>query len=605
MAEQFSNLAQTALSASAASGDATISVLTAAPFPSSAQYRIRVDSEIMIVTSGAGSLTWSVTRGAEGTPAAAHASGATVTHVLTAGALGGQSDPAAATPGLRTLGTGSQQAAAGNDARFTIDTSTYGAVADSNATGTTGTDNTTAFQNAINACSAAGGGTVHTGAGSYRVTGQILVPNRVVWRGEGRSVTNIIADNSVFPQNTPMITLGTTTGSSGSTTVFGTRVENMTIDCQHRPGSTAVYSNAAQERSGVRDFHTKNFTFAGVWFGQAGAFQAQNCEMIGVEVGLSDTSTVNYATTTLNGAQDLSLLQGSGTLTVTAVPVGAASAGAVIVEDTVQNKAFVVYYTGKTGTTLTGCKCPDSIATTTADQSTVTFGTNGIWWQNVPGNLMRVTTDVPNGVNTQAVGVRVDGCHGIAWSLNMESTMIGLLLGVGCSGFLGQRISGDTTLTDLVRVTVNTGTGFLLEELVKNGATNTINDLRASVNQAITNGPLVMYQGGAVGSIVAFSRNNLSDTALQTNKWADTAQRFFIWVDGTHKWGNGTATADTNLYRKSAGVLASDFKITAALGIGVGNSAAATTPGSVVKKMEVFDATGASLGFVPIYNSIT
>jgi hypothetical protein len=40
-------------------------------------------------------------------------------------------------------------------------------------------------------------------------------------------------------------------------------------------------------------------------------------------------------------------------------------------------------------------------------------------------------------------------------------------------------------------------------------------------------------------------------------------------------------------------------------GLGVGNAVAATTPGSVVKKMEVFDAAGASLGYVPIYSAIT
>lgn len=40
-------------------------------------------------------------------------------------------------------------------------------------------------------------------------------------------------------------------------------------------------------------------------------------------------------------------------------------------------------------------------------------------------------------------------------------------------------------------------------------------------------------------------------------------------------------------------------------GLGVGNSAAATTPGSVTKKVEIFDETGASLGFLPVYSSIT
>lgn len=40
-------------------------------------------------------------------------------------------------------------------------------------------------------------------------------------------------------------------------------------------------------------------------------------------------------------------------------------------------------------------------------------------------------------------------------------------------------------------------------------------------------------------------------------------------------------------------------------GLGVGNSAAATTLGTVVKKMEIFDASGVSLGFIPIYDAIT
>lgn len=39
--------------------------------------------------------------------------------------------------------------------------------------------------------------------------------------------------------------------------------------------------------------------------------------------------------------------------------------------------------------------------------------------------------------------------------------------------------------------------------------------------------------------------------------------------------------------------------------LGVGNSASATTPGTVVKKIEIFNATGTSLGFIPVYDTIT
>lgn len=39
-------------------------------------------------------------------------------------------------------------------------------------------------------------------------------------------------------------------------------------------------------------------------------------------------------------------------------------------------------------------------------------------------------------------------------------------------------------------------------------------------------------------------------------------------------------------------------------GIGVGNSRKASKPGKIVRKMEVFDATGRSLGYVPVYDNI-
>lgn len=39
--------------------------------------------------------------------------------------------------------------------------------------------------------------------------------------------------------------------------------------------------------------------------------------------------------------------------------------------------------------------------------------------------------------------------------------------------------------------------------------------------------------------------------------------------------------------------------------LGVGNSAAATTPGTVTRKVEVFDMSGGSLGFAALYDAIT
>src|SRR3954471_18219366 len=88
MAEQFSNFATTTLNGAIDNAVTSIVVTSATPFPSSAQYRITIDTEIMTVTGGAGTTTWTVTRGAESTTAASHSNGAAVSHTLTSGSLG-------------------------------------------------------------------------------------------------------------------------------------------------------------------------------------------------------------------------------------------------------------------------------------------------------------------------------------------------------------------------------------------------------------------------------------------------------------------------------------------------------------------------------------
>lgn len=88
MAEQLANLASTTLSAGINNTVTSIPVVSsAAPFPQTGDYRIAVDNEIMLVTAVPDATHFTATRGAEGTTAASHSSGATVAHVLTAGGL--------------------------------------------------------------------------------------------------------------------------------------------------------------------------------------------------------------------------------------------------------------------------------------------------------------------------------------------------------------------------------------------------------------------------------------------------------------------------------------------------------------------------------------
>jgi hypothetical protein len=102
-------------------------------------------------------------------------------------------------------------------------------------------------------------------------------------------------------------------------------------------------------------------------------------------------------------------------------------------------------------------------------------------------------------------------------------------------------------------------------------------------------------------------------TAFSPTYWdgkakTDTQPRIRVTATaGVIDLGNGTNAVDVRIQRLAANVggTAVGDKWVANAGLGVGNSAAATTPGTVTKKMEVFDASGASLGFVPIYDAIT
>lgn len=84
--EQFANNASTTLSGTINNSVTSLTVASASGFPSSGNFRIIIDSEIMLVTAVSGT-TFTITRAQEGTTAASHTSGATITHILTSGAL--------------------------------------------------------------------------------------------------------------------------------------------------------------------------------------------------------------------------------------------------------------------------------------------------------------------------------------------------------------------------------------------------------------------------------------------------------------------------------------------------------------------------------------
>jgi len=80
--ELYSNGASTTITEDLDASETGVDVTSASGFPTTGNFRVLVDSEIMIVTGVSGS-TFTVIRGAEGTTAATHTNGATIAHVLT------------------------------------------------------------------------------------------------------------------------------------------------------------------------------------------------------------------------------------------------------------------------------------------------------------------------------------------------------------------------------------------------------------------------------------------------------------------------------------------------------------------------------------------
>ncbi|HEY4364950.1 MAG TPA: hypothetical protein VGN17_28560 [Bryobacteraceae bacterium] len=84
--EQYVNDPGTTLNGTINNSVTSLTVASSTGYPSGGNFRILIDSEIMIVTAVSGT-TWTITRGAEGTTAASHTNGATINSILTAGAI--------------------------------------------------------------------------------------------------------------------------------------------------------------------------------------------------------------------------------------------------------------------------------------------------------------------------------------------------------------------------------------------------------------------------------------------------------------------------------------------------------------------------------------
>ncbi|HEY0826984.1 MAG TPA: glycosyl hydrolase family 28-related protein [Bacilli bacterium] len=109
-----------------------------------------------------------------------------------------------------------------NNNFYNVKASPYNAVGDGNA------DDTTAFQNALNAAGGASGGTVYAPAGRYRINGTLSVPANVELRGIFDTPHHTMGEGSVLfaysgkgsETGTPFITLAQNAGIRGMTIYY-------------------------------------------------------------------------------------------------------------------------------------------------------------------------------------------------------------------------------------------------------------------------------------------------------------------------------------------------------------------------------------------------
>lgn len=232
MTEKFANAAQTTLNGSITNSAPTLTVTSAALFPTTGTFRILIGSEIMLVTNVAGNV-FDVTRGSEGTAAVLHLTASVVTTILTAGALdqlktdisvSGSNlgsalqifkDVSSGTFRHRTLRVSGDVSSAQDPSGFSgevhirpvptgwVNVRDYGAVSDADgstqATGiATGTDNAAAFEAAIRVLDPIKGGVLHIGFGGYRLARPVIVDRPVTILGVSAGFSGVASGTTIY-----------------------------------------------------------------------------------------------------------------------------------------------------------------------------------------------------------------------------------------------------------------------------------------------------------------------------------------------------------------------------------------------------------------------
>jgi hypothetical protein len=420
----------------------------------------------------------------------------------------------------------------------------YGAVGDN------ATDDTAAIQATINALPAAGGA-VYFPAGTYKITSALTLRNSLTLKGDDSSASVIHQTNT------------TANGLNGVDILYlginGLRIVGPT-------SGSGIGLNLTRSSNAATNYLNITSTTFSTWGSH------------GVSISNAIVSTFSLVKSESNGGHGF-YFHGDAGVAGTSVAMNGCYANA--------NTASGYYFNTMAYCSLSGCA---------SEANAIDYNIT---------NCQAVSCTGCGSENNNGVGWLISGGYGVG----LYSCWLYKNNGIGV------HITGAAVAATVVALVDNTPGGSATACMqVDSGCTAVSFNVHNTTANSYATGTTQVFNDTAGGSVFT------GGLTLQSTLGVSGDANF---LGNAHVSGELDIGADTNLYRVSANVLATDDgftaggnmhtysdatadgQIRATGGIGVGNSLAATTPGAVTKKIEIFDQNGASLGFIPVYNSIT
>jgi hypothetical protein len=420
----------------------------------------------------------------------------------------------------------------------------YGAIGDDVA------DDTSAIQAAI-AALPAGGGLVYFPPGTYKITSAITVRSALTLKGAGSSA-------SVIHQHA--------TGQHGFN---GVDIMYLTVDGLRVVGPSSGSGDGLHlTRSGnaATNYIRLVDSVFRTWGGH------------GVSISNAIVSTFSQVRCENNGGHGFNLFGVSG-IAGTSIALTGCYANA--------NTQSGYHFDTMAYCSLSGC----------ASEA------NSIDYETI--NCQSIAFTGCGSENNAGVGWRISGGYGIG----IYTCWLYLNNGVGV------QISGNAvaaTIIGLVDNTPNAGATACVS--VGSGSKAAIFNVHNTTANSLAVGTTQVFNDSSGGSVFNGALYLQSDLSVSGNA---------AFLGNANLSGELDIGVDTNLYRVAANNLATDDAFTVggnfhtyanaqvdgnlrlSGNLGVGNAVAASTPGSITKKVEIFDANGTSLGYIPVYSSIS